>query len=355
MKSTITTKPKINILNICKFSFTIIGTLIGAGFASGKEITTFFGCFGTFGYVFIFLFCIIFALGVFYFSSIDPSSIPTLLNKLINIAIFVSEIISITAMMAGLCSVMSMLFINDIPFYLALTLIFLIIICGLKGLTTTNLILIPFLFVFILIFGISGLSEIESFNLAIINSSKIFKYLSLPLYIGLNLFSIFPIAIEFGKYQTKNERLTSSIVSATILFVLMLCFTVTILNIDSTSISAELPLVIYVLTHRPNLVIISVITLSIAIITTIISDGFVVRGMFVGKGETFANVVFAVIFVGAYYFSGFGFAEIVENFYPINGFLGLLLITIIMYNNKKTKQHPTLLHISIRSKNPITN
>ena len=99
----------------------------------------------------------------------------------------------------------------------------------------------------------------------------------------------------------------------------------------------------------------SVITLSIAIITTIISDGFVVRGMLVGKGETFANVVFAVIFVGAYYFSGFGFAEIVENFYPINGFLGLLLITIIMYNNKKTKQHPTLLHISIRSKNPITN
>ncbi len=344
-----------HILNICKFSFTIIGTLIGAGFASGKEITTFFGCYGNLSYIIMFAFCVVFAIGVFYFSSINPDNIPPILSKLINIAIFISEIISITAMMAGLNSVMSMLFINDIPYFLALILIFLIIICGIKGLTTTNLVLIPFLFIFILTFGISGLSEISSFEVAVINTSKIFKFLSLPLYIGLNLFSIFPIALEFGKSQTKKVNFISAIISATILLILMLCFTVTIMNIDSTSASAELPIVIYVLTHKPNLVIVSVVTLSIAIITTIISDGFVVRGMLTKKSEAFANMVFALIFMGAYYFSNFGFAEIVENFYPINGLLGLMLILIIVYNNRRTKLANTISYkISNHKKQNLT-
>lgn len=36
----------INIKNIFKICFVIIGTIIGAGFASGKEIYTFFSIYG---------------------------------------------------------------------------------------------------------------------------------------------------------------------------------------------------------------------------------------------------------------------------------------------------------------------
>ena len=36
----------INIKNICKITFVIIGTIIGAGFASGQEIYTFFNKYG---------------------------------------------------------------------------------------------------------------------------------------------------------------------------------------------------------------------------------------------------------------------------------------------------------------------
>lgn len=37
---------KVNIKNIYKITFVIIGTIIGAGFASGQEIYTFFNRYG---------------------------------------------------------------------------------------------------------------------------------------------------------------------------------------------------------------------------------------------------------------------------------------------------------------------
>lgn len=337
MKPTLNTKNSVNILSVLKVAFTIVGTLIGAGFASGKEITTFFGCFGTFGYIAILIFCITFAIGIIYFSSIDKDSIPTPLLVAFNIAVFVSEVISITAMIAGLSSILSMLFISDIPFYLSLVLIFMIIICGINGLTTTNLILIPVLFVSIIVFGIRGASSVNSFEMAIVNSSSIYKIMSLPLYIGFNLFSIFPIALEFGKKQNKKERTTSAILASTILLILMLCFCVTILNIDSTSITSELPLVMYILKTSPSLIVMVITTLAIAITTTIISDGFVLRGLMMKRGENFANIAFGFLFIGAFCLSHFGFSAIVETLYPISGFIGLILIILVAIFNFKQK------------------
>lgn len=344
MKAQANSNNSISILTIAKVSFTIVGTLIGAGFASGKEITTFFGCYGSLSYLLITIFCIVFALGINYLSSIDPDTIPPILKKLMNIAVFISELISVTAMMAGLASILSLVFFNDIPLYLFLFLIFMIIISGIKGLTTTNLILVPILFGSIVAFGIIGATNINTFSLATINSSSIFKFTSLPLYIGLNLFSIFPIAMEFSKIQNRKEKIASSISASAIIFILMLCFCFTILNKDSTSITSELPLVIYILNVAPNLIIVVVMTLAIAITTTIISDGFVIRGILSKKGNKFANITFAIIFILAFFISKFGFSEIVENLYPINGLLGLILITmVIVYSVKQNNNRFVLI------------
>ena len=343
MKAVEDSNNSVNILTIAKVSFTMVGTLIGAGFASGKEITTFFGCYGSLSYLIIAIFCVCFAIGIVYLSCIDPNIIPPILKNLMSIAVFISEVISITAMMAGLSSILSLIFFNDIPLYLFLFLIFMIIITGMKGLTTTNLILVPILFVAIIVFGIIGVTSIDTFSLAVINSSSIFKFMSLPLYIGLNLFSIFPIAMEFSKFQNKKEKIISSISATSIIFVLMLCFCFTILNKNSTSITSELPLVIYILNVAPNLIIVVVMTLAIAITTTIISDGFVLRGIISKWSKRFANIIFTIIFIVAFLISNFGFSEIVENLYPINGLLGLILITLVIVHSIKQNNKPFVL------------
>ena len=45
--------------NVLKISFVIIGTMIGAGFASGQEINLFFNCYGNIGILGMILSCLL--------------------------------------------------------------------------------------------------------------------------------------------------------------------------------------------------------------------------------------------------------------------------------------------------------
>lgn len=324
--------------NISKISFTIVGTIIGAGFASGKEASTFLGVYGNFSYIACIIFGILFCVGTIYFSCLSPDRIPPILSKCINVSIFISEFISIVAMMAGLRAIFDMLFISSTPYYISLILIFLIIVSGLNGLTTTNLILVPIIVLSIAIFGILGIITAPNLNLTTTSYDPLFQSLSLPLYIGMNLFSVLPIALEFSNKQTKKEKIWTAIISSTLLSSLLLCFCFTILNINNDSINSELPLIIFILDFAPNLVLLAIITLAIAIVTTIVSDGFVVHSLIKTKIKKFDNLVLLIVFVTAFLISRLGFSNIVEKLYPITGIIGTALtLTLLVLGISKVK------------------
>lgn len=315
---------------VSKISFTIVGTIIGAGFASGKEASTFLGVYGNFSYLACIIFGVLFCIGTIYFSCLSQSKIPPILSKSINICIFISEFISIVAMMAGLRAIFDMLFISTTPYYISLVLIFLIIVSGLNGLTTTNLILVPIIVLSIAIFGFLGIKTAPNLNLTTTTCDPLFKTLSLPLYIGMNLFSVLPIALEFSNKQTKKEKVWTSIISSTLLTALLLCFCFTILNINNDSIGSELPIIIFILDFAPNFVLLAIITLAVAIITTIVSDGFVVHSLIKSKVKKFDNLLLLIIFVTAFLISRLGFSNIVEKLYPITGIIGTTLTIILL-------------------------
>ena len=54
-----------NILESLKVSFVIIGTIIGAGFASGQEIYTFFNVYGLKGLLGIFISCMLIGIVIY--------------------------------------------------------------------------------------------------------------------------------------------------------------------------------------------------------------------------------------------------------------------------------------------------
>ena len=332
-----THKSQCSLLKIGKVSFTIIGTIIGAGFASGKEVATFLGVYGNFTYIASLIFCGLFCVGTIYFSNMDKSLISPALNTAINISIFTSEFISIIAMMAGLNAIFDMLFTSQIPYHISLVLIFLIIITGFNGLTSTNLILVPILIISIIIFGVIGATTSPNYKLITTNCSPIFTITSLPLYIGMNLFSIFPIAIEFSSYQTKKERTISAIISSVLLYLLVLSFCFTILNANYDVCMSELPLIIFIIDVAPTFILLTIITLAIAIITTIISDGFVVHTLLKKKIKKGTNILLLFIFIVAYFISKLGFSNIVEKFYPITGFIGAVLTLILVIKGITTK------------------
>ena len=317
-------------LTILKVSFTIVGTIIGAGFASGKEVATFLGVYGNLTYLACFIFGLAFCLGTIYFSSMDKSILSPFLKTGINICIFISEFISIIAMLAGLQSIFDMIFTNNIPYYISLVLIFLIIILGFNGLTSTNLILVPILVISLITFGIIGIKTAPTYSLSTTKCVPIFFTTSLPLYIGMNLFSVYPIAIEFSSYQTKRESIFSSIIASALLTTLLFCFCFTILNISSSCVNCELPLIIYILDTAPQFVTLSIITLAVAIITTIVSDGFVVHSLIKKKIKKHDNIALLIIFVIAFLISRLGFSNIVEKFYPITGLIGTMFTIILI-------------------------
>lgn len=325
-----TKKISSSILTVLKVSFTTVGTIIGAGFASGKEVSTFLGVYGNIAYLACFLFGLAFCLGTIYFSSMDKTILSPFLKTALNICIFFSEFTSIIAMLAGLQSIFDMIFTNNIPYYISLVLIFLIIILGFNGLTSTNLILVPILVVSLIIFGIIGIKTAPTFSLVTTKCVPIFFTTSLPLYIGMSLFNVYPIAVEFSSYQTKKESIFSCIIASTLLTTLLFCFCFTILNISSSCVNCELPLIIYILDTAPQFITLSIITLAVAIITTIISDGFVVHSLIKKKVKKHDNIALLIIFIIAFLISRLGFSNIVENFYPIIGLIGTMFTLILI-------------------------
>lgn len=341
-------------VTILKISFTIVGTIIGAGFASGKEASTFLGVYGNFTYIACIIFGFCFCIGTIYFSNLSYKLISPLLHKCINVCILISEFISIVAMMAGLRAIFDMLFINATPYYISLILIFLIIISGLNGLTTTNLILVPIIVISIAIFGFLGYKTAPNLNLTTTNCEPIFRTLSLPLYIGMNLFSVLPIALEFSNKQSKKEKIWTAIISSSLLTALLLCFCFTILNVNNSTINSELPLIIFILDFAPNFILLAIVTLAIAIITTIVSDGFVVHSLIKSKVKKCDNLILLAVFIVAFLISRLGFSNIVEKLYPITGIIGTALtITLIVLGiaNNSHKKAPLKTKFNAQSFN----
>lgn len=353
---TATKKTSLSVLKVLKVSFTIVGTIIGAGFASGKEVSTFLGVYGNRTYLMCLIFGVSFCLGTIYFSSLNKNSLSPFIKKGINVCIFLSEFISIIAMMAGLRSIFDMIFVNNTPYYISLVLIFLIIITGFNGLTSTNLLLVPILIVSLVLFGIIGIKTAPNYQLITTTCVPIFSIMSLPLYIGMNLFSVYPIALEFSTYQTKKEKIASSIIASILLTTLLFCFCFTILNASSSCVNSELPLIIFILDTVPQFVVLSIVSLAVAIVTTIISDGFVIHSLIKAKLKKADSFVLLLLFVVAFLISRLGFSNIVEKFYPITGIIGTLFTILLIIRglrNKFTQTKQKFLFLTNRSKNSL--
>ena len=323
-----------SIIKIFSFSLAIIGTTIGAGFVSGKEISNFFNVYGNFAYFMAIV------MGVVYFLTLKlffkcSSNNPLNENKFLDYIIAFCQLISLTAMIAGLNSVLSNYFGSQILFYVATIICFVIILCGLKGLTRTNALLMPILLIFILFIGTSALFSHSNFNIEVFDTSPIKIATYIFIYIGLDLFSCYPICIILGKSTSKKERnIIASIVGIAIA-ILISCYLVSVLKKDTSYMYFDLPILNYTIDHFDNLYIFACIMLCIGIITTLLSNGFILYDFSHKHFKNNGFIVFLLIFCIAFILSFVGFSAIVEFFYPINGIIGLVLVCVLILKTKK--------------------
>ncbi len=350
---------------ILKIVFVIIGTLIGAGFASGQEIYSFFfkyGKSGIFGIILMSILLSIILMKTFkiicenevdtYKEFLDSLSskekqtkntkinesknkyfnIQNITNNVINIFILITFYIMIAAFGAYFNQEFE---INSlIGSAILAIIIYLTLIKDIKGLIKVNEILIPILIIFILIIGVISISNInikENIkNMEILEKGNII--ISSIIYTSYNTILMIPVLITLRKYikSTKDIKIIS-IITAIIILILSIIIYFMLFNLEK-NINPEMPIVYIVSKISINFKYIYGCIILASIYTTALSlaSSFLQNTT---KNKKEYSKIAIITCISSLFFSKFGFSNLVNLLYPIFGYLGIFQIWNII---KKT-------------------
>lgn len=330
--------------NVLKVVFVIIGTLIGAGFASGQEVYLFFFSYGMKGLIGILISSIIIGVVIYStFNILNKYKINTykdFLNILIpkntklkiiaNFIINIFILITFFIMIAGFGAYFEQeIGINRLVGSLILAIItFIVFMTSIKGVVKVNELIVPILIGFIFIIGIISIKNIHILNLEnyVIRTNYTNFALSAVLYSSYNSILLIPVLITLNNYvKNKKQIFYISFISAIVTILLSVIIFLLLVRVDVDISKLEMP-VVYVVSNMFKILryIYGVIILG-SIFTTAISLGvsFLQNTAKNKKGYTQISIIMCITSVIS---SKFGFSNLVSLLYPIFGYLGLIQI-----------------------------
>ncbi len=330
--------------NVLKVVFVIIGTLIGAGFASGQEVYLFFFSYGMKGLIGILISSIIIGVVIYStFNILNKYKINTykdFLNILIpkntklkiiaNFIINIFILITFFIMIAGFGAYFEQeIGINRLVGSLILAIItFIVFMTSIKGVVKVNELIVPILIGFIFIIGIISIKNIHILNLEnyVIRTNYTNFALSAVLYSSYNSILLIPVLITLNNYvKNKKQIFYISFISAIVTILLSVIIFLLLVRVDVEISKLEMP-VVYVVSNMFKILryIYGVIILG-SIFTTAISLGvsFLQNMAKNKKGYTQISIIMCITSV---IISKFGFSNLVSLLYPIFGYLGLIQI-----------------------------
>ena len=335
--------------NILKVTFVIIGTLIGAGFASGQEMYIFFYSYGLNGLFGLAISSILMGLIIYKVLRIielqSISNYKEFLDKIVNrsfnkrffniknifeIVINIFILITFFIMIAGFGAYFEQsLGINH---FLGSTILavlsFLVFLSSIKGFVKVNGILIPILIGLIAIVGILNFQHLDFnyFMAKLISNNSHNWFINAILYCSYNSILLIPSIIAIHDY-IKNKKNSIIISILTVILVLLLSFILfSILgNVDTDISNVEMPVVYVVERMFKSLKYVYGFVIISSIFTTSISLGTSFLNNVCKNKKSFPQIA-GIMCITAVGVSNFGFANLVNLLYPIFGYLGLIQI-----------------------------
>lgn len=320
--------------------FLLIGTMIGAGFASGKEIFIFFGKYGYLGILGIIISSLLFYIVInstlkYIFNNKIYSYndfINTLFGKKLSIFILsfvnIFLLLSFYIMVAGFSAFLKQEF--NISTILGSStvafLLFVILVNNSNGILKLNKILIPFLILIFLYLFLYSFKYSNSNISYYTNSSFI---LDAILYTSYNSITTIPIIISFSKNIKSKKSIKYISIITTIIFVVLALIIFSLLQKISIDISLiEIP-IMYLSNQFGILKYLYGFSIMIAIFTSAVSSGY---GFL--ENTTNTSIKSFVLCIFSIPFSYVGFSRLVELFYPIFGYLGFAQILLLLLKNR---------------------
>lgn len=330
-----------------RIAMAYIGTVVGAGFATGQEILQFFTRFGCHSFWGIFvstlLFIVVGRKVLLYGSKLKAKSYGGLVSNvfgtaspIVNLYLAISFVLLCGAMFAGAGA----LFMEQwqIP-YMAGALItallaLIVTIFGVKGIFIVNSIIVPSLIAFgILVFvfvtgkGASvptaSLQTIDYQPFSIIRSGITYASFNLILSIGV-------LAPMGGAVRDKKSLYLGSLLGGGILGILICMSNYSLLQYMPEIFNREIPQLLIVEHMGKGFIFIYSLIVWLEIFTTAVGNLFAVHTIVQEKYNTSSNLpALAVTLVGLI-ICGLGFSNIVSWFYPILGIIGFVLSAVIL-------------------------
>lgn len=335
--------------NVFKIVFVIIGTLIGAGFASGQEIYVFFFSYGIKGFIGIIISSVV--MGVLIYKTLgiinkyNINSYKDLLDiliknkkenkyfnfkNIINLIINIFILVTFFIMIAGFGAYFEQQFgINSLVGSSILAILnFVIFLTSVKGVIKANELLVPMLIVFLVIIGFINIIDINIVKLGnyIIRTNQLNYILSAIIYASYNSILLIPVLITLKKYiNTKKQILFISLISTIIVILLATIIFLILIRVDVDITKLEMPAVYVVSNIFKFLEIIYGFIILGSIFTTSISLGtsFLQN---VSKNKKSYTQIAAIMCITSVLISKIGFSNLINLLYPIFGYLGLIQI-----------------------------
>lgn len=347
-----------------KIIFTIIGTFIGAGFASGKEVHLFFFRFGFLGIIGIFFSS--FFIGIiiqktlkiikknniknyneFFKKIIKNKKIKNILNKIINIFL----VFSFCIMISGFCSFVKQEFLINklVSGILILTICYFVFQKNINKIVKINNFFIPIILLIILYILFFKNDNFKfyflenNFEKNIENNYENYKKNSLKinkinlknnylfnsiLYSNYNLLGIIPVLITMKKFINKKKYIYIIPVIVTIIICVLslsvfLLLSRLIIEKNIEILNLEMPLIYVVSNFGKFYKYLYTIIIGIAIFTTAISSGYGYLQKYEKNENEFKNKMNYLLF-GAIFFIPISFSKLIGFLYPVFGFVGVV-------------------------------
>ncbi|MCI8470254.1 MAG: hypothetical protein HFJ35_01970 [Clostridia bacterium] len=341
--------------NILKVVFVIIGTMIGAGFASGQEVYLFFFSYGIEGLIGLLISGLIIGLVIYktfiivnkygistYKEFLDilikkDGKIKPIINTIINIFILITFFIMIAGFGAyfeqelGINSLIGSGILSIIVFAIFMT--------SVKGVVKANELLVPILIGFLVIIGVINLkdlhvSELENYIIRTNFSSFV---LSAVLYSSYNSILLIPVLLTLKNYiKDKKQILKIAIISTIIIVLLSIVVFLLLVRVDVDITKLEMPAVYVVSNMFKMLKYVYGFIILGSIFTTAISLGTSFLQNTTKNKKSYTQIAL-IMCITSVIISKIGFSNLVSLLYPIFGYLGLLQILKLVITKMQIK------------------
>lgn len=315
----------------------IVGTVIGAGFASGKEVVAFFGAVPNVFTALITGVLVFMCSTLFLFVGRRVKKTDTgevngevfgKLRPLADIFMLFNSVTVLGAMLAGVDSLAAeFIDIRPVASIVVGLLCAVVAVRGINGVIKANAVLVPIMVVFLCVCSVLAIDFPLKAQSGGINVYNVLLYVSMNMILGGGV-------LTTVHKLSPREIILSSAVASVVIAGLLLCI---MGALQSTSAAkADMPMLLIALKSGRATYFIGLPVIAASIFTTMLaafkSVYDYVLGIFKYKIVAAGVVLIAGLVVGA-----FGFSAVVETLYPVTGILGMLYLACNLWYLIRTR------------------